>query len=276
MMNEALELSDHEFKLFKDLVYEQSGIYFNNDKKELVRARLLKRMRALGLNNFNAYYKVIREDRTNEELLHTLDAISTHVSSFFRESKHFDFLENTGLPEVLRRDDSYIHIWSCACSTGEEPYSIAMTIMEALPDYRRYNIRILATDIAHSVLAHAEKGIYTKEKVREVNPIYVQKYFLKAEDRKNGRLMVKPELQQLIQFTMFNLNGPHWPFEKFFDIIFCRNVLIYFDRETQEKLINKLARILKPGGFLLVGHSESLIAIKHDLKYLRPTIYQKK
>lgn len=271
-----MELNDKEFKLFSDFIYEKSGIFLKDNKKPLVRSRLSKRMRALKINCFKEYYDYVQNDASNEEIIHLLDAISTNVTSFFRENQHFEFLKTTVLPEITLKNDDYVNIWSAACSTGEEPYSIALTIQESLVDYKRYNIKILATDISKTVLEKAETGIYPSEKInKEMNNTVLKKYFEKIKNDTLIKYKIRDRLKDMIRFRMFNLNSNNWPFQKKFDIIFCRNVMIYFNKETQNKLINKFYDVLKIGGYLLVGHSESLTGIKHNFSYVKATVYKK-
>ncbi len=266
------ELTDADFARFSALIHERSGIYLHGDKKTLLRTRLLKRMRKLNLTRFRDYYERVVNDRNGEEMDAMLDAISTNVTSFFREKQHFDFLARV-LPELADNDRGYLNIWSAACSSGEEPYTLAMTVAETLPDWRRLGVRILATDIAESVLAKAAAGMYPRNRLEGVPPQLLPKYF--SRNAGSDTVQVSQELRYMIRFRHFNLNQDHWPFSKCFGVIFCRNVMIYFNRETQEQLIGRFARVMCPGGYLMVGHSESLTGIKHPLTYADATIYRK-
>jgi chemotaxis protein methyltransferase CheR len=271
-----MELNEKEFKLFSNLIYEKSGIFLRDNKKPLVHSRLSKRMRKLNISSFEDYYHYVEKDKSNEEIIHLIDAISTNVTSFFRENNHFELLKTTVIPEIIQRQDEYINIWSAACSTGEEPYSIALTLQDALANYKNYNLKILATDISKTVLEKAESGIYPKNKIdKEINFINLQKYFDKVQGNKINAYRVKEKLKEMIRFRMFNLNSETWPFKKKFDFIFCRNVMIYFNKETQTKLISKFYDVLKPNGYLFVGHSESLTGIKYKFKYYQATVYKK-
>lgn len=271
-----MELNDKEFDFFSSLIYQKSGIFLRENKKSLLRSRLAKRMRTLKINSYQDYYDYVENDTKNEEIVYLLDAISTNVTSFFREINHFKLLKDKIIPEIVNKKEGYINIWSSACSTGEEPYTIAITIQDLLPDYKKYNIKILATDISKTVLEKAEAGIYPAEKTKkEVNQMILQKYFIKTKSEKGPAYAVKQQLKDIIRFRMFNLNSNDWPFQKKFDIIFCRNVMIYFNKETQTTLVNKFSHYLKKGGYLLVGHSESLTGIKHDLNYYQATVYKK-
>lgn len=273
------ELSKKEFDLFRKLIYEKSGISLNNGKQELVRTRLSKRLRNLNINTFKEYYRLVSEQSNNNELLYMLDAISTNQTSFFREPGHFTFLNETALPHILKEKvkarDKTFRIWSAGCSTGEEPCSIAITLFEFIENHPEYDIKILATDISIEVLNIAKKGIYEKSKFENVPIFTLKKYFLRGEKKWTGHYKFKPEPSRIIHFKHFNLMENHFPFSSLFDIIFCRNVMIYFDKETQEALVSKYYSILKQGCYFFIGHSESLTGIKHQFKYVQPTIYTK-
>ncbi len=245
------ELKDKEFKLLSDLVYHTIGINLGDSKKELLRTRLGKRLRLLGIPTFKAYYKYVTEEN-KEELTNLFDAISTNLTSFFREQKHFDYLSGTVLPEILdersRRGDFQVRTWSCACSTGEEPYSLAITLSEYLGASSKYGVKILATDVNTEVLDKATQGLYKEARVENLPKTILKKYFLRGEGKLAGYVKVKRDLQNMITFRRINLTAPRYPFRKEFDFIFCRNVMIYFDKYTQKQIIDKLYRHLKKGG----------------------------
>lgn len=269
------EMPDKYFTLLRNLIHQKSGIWLSDNKKTLLRTRLLKRMRELGVEDFSEYHRYVEADTSNDELRQMLDVISTNVTSFFREQQHFDFLARHVIPQLTAAGADFIHFWSAACSTGEEPYSLAMTIMEAIPNYQCHNIRILATDIAGSVLQTAERGFYRADKVEGIPPQILQKYFHREKQNGTNGYAVNTEVKNMVRFRMLNLNGPSWPFKKKFDVILCRNVMIYFDRKTQQELVSRFAANLKPGGHLLVGHSESLTGIRHEMKFIQATVYKK-
>lgn len=273
------ELSKREFDLFRKLVYEKSGINLNNGKLELVRTRLSKRLRQLDIPTFKEYYRLVSQHPDHSEIVHMLDAISTNQTSFFRESNHFTFLNQIALPRLLeekeKKSDRAFRIWSAGCSSGEEPYSIAITMMEFLKNYPAYEIKILATDLSIQVLNKAAMGIYEKDRLKDIPSLMVKQYFRRGENKWKGFCKVKPELSKIIQFKRFNLMENNFSFSSSFDIIFCRNVMIYFDKKTQEQLVSKYYSVLKPGCYFFIGHSESLTGINHKFHYVKPTVYMK-
>ena len=274
------DLTESDFNLFRRLIYEQSGISLNPSKKELLRTRLRSRLEREKFKSFRQYYKFIVEDKTGQALVPLLDDISTNLTSFYRENNHFNYL-NQVLPEWIKRKkkagDNIFRIWSAGCSTGEEPYTIAFTMLPHLSDpVVNMSLKILATDLSTDVLRKASEGVYRLDRMSDV-PINVKKnYFVNEQGPKNVKLVrVHPDIKALITFRRFNLMSGQFPFKNQFDYIFCRNVMIYFDKPTQETLVAKYHRFLKPGGYLFIGHSESLTTIKHSYNYLMPTIYQK-
>ncbi len=275
----ALPLNDREFKLFRDLIFLKSGINLHDGKKELLRTRLGSRIRSKGLPSFASYYDLVRRDKTGVELMGVLDAISTNITSFFREINHFNFLNEVAIPQIVDRKaksgDNSIRFWSAGCSSGEEPYSLAFTLLEHKKISRSFEIKVLATDISLEMLERASTGVYSEEKLVSVSKDIKRDYFQKGSGDNAGMYRVKPEVRQIIYFKRFNLMMNIFPFKHKFDCIFCRNVMIYFDKPTQETLVNKYYQSLGPGGYLLIGHSESLTGVNHNFKYVRPTIYQK-
>ena len=277
---ELKDLTDKDFELFRKLIYEQSGISLNKTKKELLRTRLRARLTREGYKSYRDYYNFVSSDKSGEALIPLLDDISTNLTSFFREMNHFNFL-NSVLPEWIERKgkarDTAFRVWSAGCSTGEEPYSIMFTLLAHLhTNMPPWDIKYLATDISTEVLKKAYLGIYPKEKTDGVPPDYFKAYFQKGEPVKNREMVrVRPDVRKYLTFKRFNLMNHLFPFKYQFDFIFCRNVMIYFDRPTQEVLVAKFHRHLKPGGYLFIGHSESLTGLKNDFKYIQPTIYQK-
>ncbi len=273
------ELRVREFNLFRKLIYGKSGIKLNDSKLELVRSRLAKRLRQLSIPTFKEYYSLLSEQLDGPETLHMLDAITTNQTSFFREPKHFDFLNKTALANLLEEKeqtrDRTFKVWSAGCSTGEEPYSLTITLLEFLENYPGYSLKILATDLSTQVLSLAAKGIYEKKNLPNIQLNTLKKYFFKGEKKWEGFCKVRPELSKFIQFKRFNLMENHFPFSSSFDIIFCRNVMIYFDKKTQETLVNKHCSALKKGGYFFIGHSESLTGTNHHFNYIQPTIYRK-
>ena len=266
-------ITSDEFNRFRTLIYDESGISLGDQKQTLLASRLSKRLRDLGLTTFTEYYEQVTGDTTKEEFTRMLDLISTNKTDFFREPKHFDFLRERILPELA--GEKRIRIWSSACSTGEEPYTIAMTLYEGVDDPQRWDFKVLASDLSTRVLAKAASGLYEAERVRDVPPEVVRRHFLRGRGESEGLLKVKPHLASMIQFRRLNLMDDRFPIKSPLDLIFCRNVMIYFDRPTQEQLVNKFYRYLKPGGHLFIGHSESLQWVEHPFKVVGPTIYRK-
>ncbi|NLI82495.1 MAG: protein-glutamate O-methyltransferase [Deltaproteobacteria bacterium] len=272
-------LAERLFVQFSQLVYQQCGIRLHEGKKALLQARLNKRLRATGISSYEDYYHHITSGENPPEMVHFLDSISTNLTYFFRESQHFEFLENIALPGILdrksKRGENRLRFWSAGCSTGEEPYGLAMSILSHLDDPRKWDLRILATDISTRVLDVACRGVYAADKVKKIPPQLRHGYFIRRGNR-NGEeeYEVATNLKQIISFRRLNLND-NYPFKGPFDCIFCRNVMIYFDKKTQETLVNRLASYLTQGGYLFVGHSESLTGLSHPLTYVKPAVYQR-
>ncbi|MEO7598441.1 MAG: protein-glutamate O-methyltransferase [Opitutus sp.] len=269
-------MRESEFDFIRSLVYERSRISLSADKRELVSARLGKRLRATQLPSIGDYCQLLKTPGQEAELANLIDAISTNHTFFFRENAHFDFLRKTIVPEMQTRCRQerwpQFRIWSAACSSGEEPYSIAITLAEALQNWAWH---INATDISHRVLETGNMGIYRSEAVDRLPKNVVQTHFQRGFGPHDGNFRAKPELRERITFQQLNLLQGEPPFSTPFHVIFCRNVMIYFDRPTQEELIAKLTRHLVPGGYLFVGHAESLTGLKHSLKSIRPAVYQR-
>lgn len=269
-------MKDSEFDFIRSLVYERSRISLSADKRELVTARLGKRLRATRLQTIGEYCELLQSPEAESELSNLIDAISTNHTFFFRENAHFDFLRQTVVPEMKARAAkerwTQFRVWSAACSSGEEPYSIAITLAESLTGWPWL---IEATDISHRILAKAEAGIYRDETVERLPANQVQAYFQRGFGPQEGNFRIKAAIRQQVNFRHLNLLEGEAPFREPFQVIFCRNVMIYFDRPTQEELVNKLARRLVPGGYLFVGHAESLTTIRHPLQTIRPAVYRR-
>jgi chemotaxis protein methyltransferase CheR len=269
-----LDLTAHDYELFRTLIYEKSGINLGDKKQQLLRARLGKRLRGSGFESYRAYYEHVRNDSSGAELCALIDAVSTNTTHLFREKLHFDFLAKTLLQQLddrrWRAANSTLRVWSAGCSTGDESYSLAMTVDNTLAQ-TGLDWRILATDISTRVLEKARAGVYESHRLGTVPPEFRVRYFVPAD----AAVQVCPALRKRITFAQFNLMSPRFPFRHGFHYIFCRNVMIYFDRPTQQRLVAQFAAQLQPGGHLLIGHSESLNAIQHPLEYVQPTIYRK-
>jgi chemotaxis protein methyltransferase CheR len=271
-------LRTEDFNFISKLVYIHSRIYLGIDKKALVTARLTKRLAQLGFSSFQSYCAHLTAPEGKAEIPHLIDLITTNFTHFFREPKHFEYLYDQILPEWSKRMTHHrapIRIWSAGCSTGEEPYSIAILLANYFQNQSPVSWQVLATDLSTRVLHHAEQGVYRSSQVRKVKTEWLRQYFRKGIDRWEGFYRVKPALRSQIQFEHTNLFQPTYPFRPGFHVIFCRNVMIYFNRETQQELFTRLSRLLVPGGFLIVGHSEGLTTLKHSLTKVYPSIVQK-
>ncbi len=269
-------MRDSEFEFIRTLVYEHSRISLGPDKRELVSARLGKRLRATQAGNIGEYCALLQSSEAAAEMGHLIDAISTNHTFFYREAAHFEFLQKTIVPEMAARARTErwtrFQVWSAACSSGEEPYSIAMTLARALPTWPW---QIAATDISRRILARAEAAIYSQEAVERLPAEVIKANFQRGFGPQEGLYRVRSSLRERVGFHHLNLLEGEPPFRDPFQVIFCRNVMIYFDRPTQEELVGRLARHLVPGGYLLVGHSESLSHIRHQLRMIRPATYQR-
>lgn len=273
----TIELSDNDFEKISKLVYQQCGINLHDGKRELVKARLGKRLREGNYKSFSDYCRYVTTYEGKDELIAMIDSISTNLTSFFREESHFARLRII-VSSILGKPASRgvipkINIWSAGCSTGEEPYTIAITIKEAA-EMRPLDVKILATDISTKVLRVAEAAIYPEEKVKKIMPNVLGKYFQIGTGRSEGYYRIKKEIKDMVAFRRFNLMD-EFPSDNNFDVIFCRNVMIYFDKHTQTQLVNKYYGSLKKDGYFFVGHSESLTSLKHPFKYIEPSVYQK-
>ena len=260
-------LAPSEFEQIRQLAYRTFGLDLKRGKEELVSARLRRLVRAGGHRSFQQYYRSIVEDRTGESLLAMIDALATNHTSFLREPAHFDFLRDQVLPKLALRDS--IEVWSAAASSGEEVWTLAMVLSEA--GSRR--ARVYGSDISNKVLAFAQAGVYPRERCLSIPPLWLGRYFRPPGTASAG-YSVAPVLRSMVSFRRINLVESYsWP--RAFPVIFCRNVMIYFDRDTQEKVVRQLAEHLEPGGYLFVGHAESLTRVAHQLEYIRPAVYRK-
>lgn len=267
--------SEEDFKALRELVKAHTGIHLTEQKRELVYGRLSRRLRALGLDSFRAYRQIL-ERGDGEELVQFCNAITTNLTSFFREAHHFEYLREQLLsPRAAdARGPRRLRFWSAGCSSGEEPYSLAMTIYEALPEARRWDIKILATDLDTEVLARGQRGVYDEERVRGLPAARVERFF-RHDDRGQGeRYAVTQELRDLITFRELNLMHT-LPMKGPLDAVFCRNVIIYFDKDTQRQLFARIAQLQRPGDLLFLGHSESLYRVSEAYTLVGKTIYRR-
>ncbi len=267
-------MRDSEFEFIRTLVYERSRISLGPDKRELVTARLGKRLRATNTATLGDYCRLLQSPSAEDELANLIDVISTNHTFFFREQAHFDFLRLRAVPQFCGGADrtARFYVWSAAASSGEEAYSIAMTLSEALPQTPWH---IEGTDISHRIIARAEAGIFRDEAVERLPKTAMRTHFQKGFGPQEGNYRVKSTLRERVTFRQLNLLEGEPPFREPFHVIFCRNVMIYFDRPTQEELVSRLTRRLVPGGYLFVGHAESLTNIRHTLQPVQPAVYQR-
>ncbi len=275
-------ISDREFQRIRALVYQHTGIALGETKRQLVCARLGKRLRHYGYSTFKQYYAHLTErDPMGEELRQMINAITTNKTEFFREKDHFAILSSEVLAPLVARARAggrrSLRIWSAGCSTGQEPYSIALTVLEALANIWAWDVKILASDINTDVLAIAREGVYPADQVASVPRALLDRRFSWGRKAQKGLVRVRKEVRDLVTFRRINLHDDGWPIRTPFDVIFCRNVLIYFDRPAQERLVRRLMNLLKPSGFLFLGHSESLLGIQAglELRHLGKTVYQR-
>jgi chemotaxis protein methyltransferase CheR len=302
--NSVIPMDLHEFRLFRSLVHEHAGIWLRDGKQIMLASRLSRRLRYHGLTNYTDYYELVQRIKHNsDEMRELTNCVTTNKTSFFRERHHFDFLSGTVVPQLradsLRGTPRKIRIWSAACSTGEEPYSIAITLLEALQTPQRskakiqpqsapkrtglpgttispgsWKIELVASDIDTSVLETATRGIYSDDSLASVDTQLQRKYFLRGTDNMLGKVRVKPEVARLVQFQRINLMDANWHLDDRFDAIFFRNALIYFNQETQNIFLRKMARLLKPNGYLFLGNSEHIPWLSDILMPLKQTMYR--
>ena len=270
------DMSSKEFKELQKFIHSELGIRISTAKKGMLQARLQKRLRALGLDSFGKYKDYLFSlQGMDVEMPHFMNVVTTNTTEFFREAKHFEYLNNIVLPEwKLKPNNSRpFSVWSCACSSGEEPYTLAIVCSEFFNSGPRGPFEILATDISSNVLEMAGKAVYPDDKLGKVSLNLKRKYFLRSKDRKKSLVRVAPEIRKKVRFRQLNIMH-NFNFRESFDVIFCRNMLIYFDRPNQEHILRKLCRQLKPGGYLFIGHSESLTGMKLPLRQMAPATYK--
>jgi len=274
-------MSNRDFNRFRELIYNTCGIHLTSIKKTMLSSRLRKRLRLLGMDSFSEYYDYLSGTKSeSSELGHMIDAVSTNKTDFFREPKHFEYLTNEVLPRMCRsgwwRPGRQLNIWSAGCSSGEEPYTIAMILADFATRNRVGEFSILASDISTRMLDKARKAIYPEDAVEPVPDGLKRKYLMRGKCSQKGFCRVVPELRTNLQFQRINLNeGSHFGIRTTMDIIFCRNVIIYFDRETQKRLFEKFYEQLLPGGYLFIGHSETLHGINDQFRAVAVASYRK-
>jgi chemotaxis protein methyltransferase CheR len=269
-------ITQKEFLNFQEFIYRTSGIWLSSAKTALLVGRLSKRLRLLGHKSFSEYFRVVNDDP--EERTRMLDAISTNETRFFREPNQFEFLEQRVLPQWIaaaeaRNRRRSVRVWSAGCSTGQEPFSLAMTLLYHLPASAGWDIEILATDLSTRVLETANSATWEFAKSHEIPEHYLKSFMLRGHGDQRGKMKAGPDVRSLIRFSQLNLNDDKYPVSGKFDLVFCRNVLIYFDLETRTRVVNRLLEHLVPDGFLFVGHAESLHTMAGALRRVVPTIY---
>ena len=278
MLNDSrLTISDTEFLQLREFIHAHTGIALSEHKKALVCSRLAKRLRHHGLQHYSDYYVLLVEkDPEGSELMAMINCITTNKTDFFRETHHFRFLSEEVFPAYRQNPlrERPLRMWSAASSTGEEAYSLAMTALEAMPSFGSQDINILATDIDTDVLTRAAEGVYKWSQAAQIPESLLRQYFLKGCGEHDGEVMVKPLLKSLVHFHWLNLLEDPWPMQERFDVIFCRNVLIYFDKPTQQKLFERMAGTLKKGGYLMLGHSEAMHGWDRLFRSVGHSIYQ--
>lgn len=273
-MIKPADLSDKQFRYFNEVVYRETGIKLTELKKALMQARLMKRTRELSMDGFDRYREYLAENYA-DEIVHFINCITTNKTDFFREPVHFDFMRKVALPAIEERGQKSIRIWSAGCSTGEEPYTVAITICEHFAGARMPEVKILATDIDTQVLRKGHEGVYRADSLEGLDVVMLRRYFQRGGGSNAGLFRVKESLRRMVYFRRLNLIRETYPLRRSFDLIFCRNVIIYFDRETQGRLFARLHRHLDDDGYLFLGHSETFTAATGLFTLLRNTVYRK-
>lgn len=264
--------SDADYRFISDLAHQRVGIMFGPQKKEMVYARLSRRLRALDLPDFAAYRELLASEDGRTEIENLVNAVTTNITSFFREAHHFSHIAETVLPEIQAAGQRRLRFWSAGCSMGMEAYSLALTLLHELKELAGYDVRILATDIDTNVLATGREGLFPQEQWEKI-PTPLRRYV--RHDEMTGTIEMAEELRRMVAFKPLNLLEP-WPVRGPFDAIFCRNVVIYFDKPTQRTLFARFAELLKPGGWLYIGHSENLFNVSDAFEPVGRTIYRKR
>jgi len=275
-----LSVSPAVFEKFQKLIYSETGIWLGSSKTALLCGRLFRRLRMLELSSLESYYECVAHPEQHEERERMIDAITTNETRFFREPRQFEFMLQRVLPRWQADADrglrpKRVRIWSAGCSSGEEPYSVAMLLAKHLPEQEGWDVRLLATDISNRVLEKACKGVYSMAKAAEIPPDLLHSFMLRGIADRDGEMKVKIEIQQMIDFRRLNLDQESNLGESPFDAIFCRNVLIYFDAASKSRVVANLTRHLIANGLLFVGHAENLTSMSSHLRSLEPTIYTK-
>ena len=275
----ALKMSDQLFENFSAFIYDKLGIHLSHAKKLMLQSRLAKRLRQLNMNSFEEYFKYVSSEKgLKNEMAEMVNVVTTNKTDFFREPKHFEYLSTIVLPEFYQRSRyRRFNIWSAGCSIGAEPYTLAMVLNEFSENNPGFSFTIFSSDISTKVLNTAITAIYDHQMAEPIPMQLRKKYLLKSKDKNSPRFVrITPELRRLVHFKQLNLMADEYDMYDEMDVIFCRNVIIYFDRQTQERVINHLCHHLKPGGYLFMGHSETLNMLSVPIKNVSSTVYRKK
>lgn len=275
---EELSLAPVLFSRYQKLIYNECGIWLGPQKQALLTSRLARRLRTLGLSTMSEYFRLVTQPDQQHERSVMLDCITTNETHFFREPRHFDYLAQEVIPRWKHEAEAgkrirHVNVWCAGCSTGEEPYSLAMLFLKHLTADTGWFPQILASDISTRVLEKAREAMFPIDKAQEIPKDYLRSYMLKGTKESSGTMRVAPELQKIVRFARINLFADFYPVQGTFDLIFCRNVLIYFDDRSKEKVVAGLVRHLSPSGLLFVGHSEHLHGISRELRLVAPTVY---
>lgn len=273
------ELSDSQFLQLSEFIHTNVGIKMPAEKRLMVQSRLANRLKVLGMNNYDDYLKFTFSNTAqgNEEIALMINAITTNLTVFFRENSHFEYLSNVVLPELARQNLKKVELWSAGCSSGQEPYTLSIVMQEFIRENQNSinDYSILATDISSKVLDKAIDAVYPMNEVENLSYDIKKRYFLKSKNQENPTVRVKPETRQKVSFARLNFMDSSYPKTTQKNVIFCRNVLIYFDKKTQESVVRKLLEHLAPGGYLFLGHSETIFGMDLPLKTVGPTIFKK-
>lgn len=277
MNDQFFKISDDEFNKLKQLIFDNFGIHLTDQKKGLVYTRLHSVLNKYGFKTFDEYYRFVSSDKTGKGLDELVNKISTNFTFFYREEDHFDFFIKRVLPESMekakQRNENDLRFWCAGCASGEEPYTIIMLMMEAMGgNYPLWNSGILATDISDNALGFAKEAIYPSDRLQKLPPLYRNKYFEKISD---DEYKVIERVKKEVTFRRFNLMNTTFPFKKKFQAIFCRNVMIYFNQQTRDELVGRYEQMLEPGGYLFLGHSETISSKMYSFKYVMPAVYRK-
>lgn len=271
-----LKMDDKQFSNLSSIVHDSCGIKLPQGKQTMVVRRLTPRLSSLGISDLGEYIDLV-EKKGSDEINTLINLVTTNFTYFFREPHHFEYMQKELLADIMQKNvaSKKIRIWCAATSTGEEPYSIGMSLLDAEPKLAKWDVKILATDVDTKVLDVAKTGIYEEKKLESLDNLTAKKWFVRGKGANQGKFKVKPELRDMIIFQQLNLLGDSWPMKGSFDIIFCRNVFIYFDKETQSKIMYRFCEYQKKGAALFIGHSENVTYLTGAYKLVGKSIYRK-